>query len=227
MLFAVTALILSSATPAELDPATMRRDLIGHVQRLDAQLKELRGKINDGFMTNLDKPETGMLVNVSDVGDENGLHPVSVVAVFGGGPAAKAGIKSGDRILAIGPRKLEHETKTVVELLLEGQPGPVTVTVRRGPSTVDLTIDRHPLACLREAIGSVDKRWRLNDVKQREARVAEISRELADRDADFRKLTRIAREVESLWKSFEEMVTPLRTYVEDINQAAVEVCRIQ
>lgn len=224
LLFAIISLALASTTPD--DPVQMRASLIAHVQRFDAQLEDLRTKINDGFMTNLDKPETGMVVESGDR-DTDGLHPVLVTAVFKDGPASRAGIRTGDRIVAIGPRVLEHETTTVVEMLLEGTPGPVALTIRRGTTHIVVSVERRPLPCLRRALTAVDKHQRLDDIRVREVRAAEITRKLTGSEGTVESLTAIANEVAELWKSLDGMVEPLKTYIAAVGESAIATCQVQ
>jgi C-terminal processing protease CtpA/Prc len=129
-----------------------------------------------------------------------------VVSVFAGSPAHRAGVKVGDRILAIGARKLEHESTDIAGGLLDLKPGPVVLTLNRGGTALTVTINREPLACLLEVapeirrgiwMTQIDRLRKLNAVLREVAgsptvgalELDALSREGTERYKDYKALS--------------------------------------
>ena len=64
-----------------------------------------------------------------------------ILAVYDGSPAAKAGLKIGDQITAVGDKSVEGLNEADIGALLKGEEGTsVTMTVHRGSDGSDLTV---------------------------------------------------------------------------------------
>jgi hypothetical protein len=147
MFFAVIALAATLTAPAAADTAA-QAVLIRGTASMDRILDEAEAYLRGGIVEEPRGPRTGLIVFSPSEKGEDGLHAVWVVGVMAGGPAARAGIMAGDRILAIGARRLEHETTDIVVLLLDLKPGPVTLSLSRGGTQLQATVVREPMGCL-------------------------------------------------------------------------------
>jgi carboxyl-terminal processing protease len=95
-----------------------------------------------GFL-NEDSPHlSGIGVDV--VGEPQGL---SVQDVFPGSPAAKAGLRRGDLIVAVGSTSLAHHKSSFGSKLIQGPAGTrVTLTIQRGQRKLTRTLVREYIA---------------------------------------------------------------------------------
>lgn len=167
MFLAMLVVAGQAALPPELD--AKRQHTIRDLGTVRESVMEFAGYVDTRFSADTDQPKTGLLVMSAQESGEDGLHAVTVLGVHHGSPAAQAGVLPGDRIVRIDRRRIEHEPTMVVHLLLDDKPGPVTVVVSRHTQTLELTVHRRPLPCLRRAASSVDVRtWRRQLATMRE-----------------------------------------------------------
>ena len=140
------------AAPESADTDETRAVVVRGINAFDATLAKSARIFANGPGPGADAPITGLLLDSDEEPGPDGFHAVTVHAVLIGGPADAAGILPGDRILAIGPRRMEHETVQVVRLLLEGRGGPATLTIGRNGGTTTVVVHRAPLPCMHSAL---------------------------------------------------------------------------
>ena len=143
---------------------TTPQDAAGRIQEMlrgfDDDLAGISMLIDDGMLADTENPQTGMITLSATEQGSDGLHALSVIDVFPAEPADEAGIKAGDRIVAIGPRRIEHEPNAVIQSLIEGAAGPVAITVRRSGTEHIAIISRRPLRCTARAVQAFDRaKW--------------------------------------------------------------------
>ncbi len=95
-----------------------------------------------------DGETAGFLDFVPDYGD----LPVIVREVESGTPAAEAGLQPGDRIVAIN-RQNVHSAEQVTQFIRDNKGKPITLTVNRGGSQVDVTATARKLSDGKERLG--------------------------------------------------------------------------
>jgi carboxyl-terminal processing protease len=94
-----------------------------------------------GFLNNDNPHLSGIGVDV--FGETQGL---SVQDVFPGSPAAQAGLRRGDLIIAVGDTSLAHRSSNFGSGLIKGAAGTrVTLTIRRGKRTITRTLVREEI----------------------------------------------------------------------------------
>ena len=109
----------------------MVADLDAHSQYLDAnEYRDIRISTTGSY--------TGIGIEIDEVDGE-----VTVVTPIAGSPAARAGIRSGDRIIAIDGAELEtHNLKETVERLRGPAGSKLTLTVLRDDEALDYDVRR-------------------------------------------------------------------------------------
>ncbi len=175
MLFGIFAVFLAVGTPLPKEQLAEVREILNRqLEEIDTVLTMLEHDIASGTLIDTTVPQPGIVLNSEDeVDTSNGFHPVRVIAVYTGGPADRAGIRPGDRMLAIGPRHLEHETTKVVYLLLTQAKSPVVLTIQHPDGTPEvLSVELKPLKCVGSAVRAMDKARILRKAKD----LHEISR---------------------------------------------------
>jgi len=84
----------------------------------------------------------GVGLSVQEIAD--GLR---IMQVFEGGPAARAGLKPGDEIIAVDDRSLKGKSSDASTSLIKGRSGTkVKLTIRSGGETRDVTLQRAQVA---------------------------------------------------------------------------------
>jgi serine protease Do len=80
-------------------------------------------------------------VAISDVDGPNGVPAmVSVTSVERAGPAARAGLRPGDRLLAVNGRPV-HDTGALIRAIAAVPPGQIArLTLRRGATTLTIPV---------------------------------------------------------------------------------------
>jgi hypothetical protein len=166
-MYLALVLFLQTALPPELEEE--RTDALKKARAVLDTVEEFDGYLADRFAADNTLPKTGLLVGSADAPGDDGLHALTVLGILRPSPAEDAGVRPGDRILRIGTRRIEHEPTDVAYLLLEDKPGSVMLAVARGTETLELTLHRRPLACLRAAAEHLDTRkWRAQLAQLRE-----------------------------------------------------------
>jgi C-terminal processing protease CtpA/Prc len=148
-MYLILALFLqaTSAGPQDMRLTEAHRLLeqrIGNVEGGLLLLESVLRKLPEQFTT----PTTGMVVVSPEGTDADGLHRLVVRSVFTDGPAGRDGIMPGDRIMAIGPRRLEHETVPVFHILVDADVGPIELVVRRDGTERTVVVHREISDCL-------------------------------------------------------------------------------
>lgn len=127
-----------------------------------AQVDEFEKETDVRFGIEPDQPQLGVELDSRDEG-LGGDHPprhTYVTGVFKGSPADKAGIKPGDRILAIGEEELDFENGIAVRLYLANHPDTVPLKIGRDGQVLTLNVPRAPLPCMRIVYDRFDQaKW--------------------------------------------------------------------
>ncbi len=86
---------------------------------------------------------TGIGVEITSQKDSSGAQSIFVANVFPGSPAAQAGLKRFDRLVAVDGQSLANKTTSDVSRLIRGTAGSsVTLTVQRGGQSMQLSVTR-------------------------------------------------------------------------------------
>lgn len=160
-------LLLQVALPPDIEAD--RSKTLARILEVRETVEDFDRHIADRFREDHALPKTGLLVSSADQPGGDGLHAITILGVLHPSPAQTAGVRPGDRLLRIGARRLEHEPTSVVYMLLEDKPGPVTLMLSRNGEELTLTVRRAPLLCLRIGAKRLDTRaWRSQLKKMRE-----------------------------------------------------------
>lgn len=201
----LTAFVLAAmlATPTE-EPiiAQIQERMEVHLRAFQNELAHVHqmfeGTSDDGFEKILLEPDTGMIIKSVTTPDNQGLHPLEVLAVSPGEPAAEVGIQPGDRITFIGERRIEHETNQVVRMILEKAPNPLSLTILRGQDGFCFAVTRRPLHCVQRAIEQFDRTKWLQGVETIQQQVTELQNALKQDPNDIALLREIAQELNEM-----------------------------
>ena len=113
----------------------------GAIRGMMYQLDPYSGYISPDELVAFDRRNQGVFIGV---GIELGMRagePI-VIAPIDGSPAAKAGVRAGDVMIAIDGKSLQDRAAFDIEEMLVGRAGtPVTVTVRRVAETAPVAIE--------------------------------------------------------------------------------------
>jgi carboxyl-terminal processing protease len=157
-------LIAPRASHQGLDQATFDRALrviqnnyynpkLTYTDLSHGSIRGLVGGLNDRFSYYLDPTEyqrqlnsySGQYIGIGVEVTSSTDYPV-VNSVFPGGPAAKAGMKSGDTIIKVDGKDVHGQNPDQTSNLIRGQAGTtVVITVDRGGQQIDLKVVREPI----------------------------------------------------------------------------------
>lgn len=180
-MYLVLALLLqASPVPGPLLEA--RAVVVNGLDAFDRDIGVFTKLIDTRFDADAPAPKLGIVIASAEDPDENGLHALTVENVVKDAPADVAGISTGDRIVAVGPRRITHETEKVFRLLAERAAGPIELTVRRNGIERTVIVNRTPLACLQRASSRIDlTKWHTNVAQLRH--VSDMIRSEIDNEA--------------------------------------------
>jgi carboxyl-terminal processing protease len=156
--------IATRASHQGLDQATFDRALrviqnnyynpkLNYTDLSHSSVRGLVGGLNDRFSYYLDPAEyqrqlnsySGQYIGIGVEVSSSADYPV-VDSVFPGGPAAKAGMKSGDMIVKIDGKDVRGQNPDQTSNLIRGQAGTtVVITVDRAGQQIDLKVVREPI----------------------------------------------------------------------------------
>jgi carboxyl-terminal processing protease len=156
--------IAPRASHQGLDQATFDRALrviqnnyynpkLSYTDLSHGSVRGLVGGLNDRFSYYLDPAEyqrqlnsyAGQYIGIGVEVTSSADYPV-VDSVFPGGPAAKAGMKSGDTIIKVDGKDVRGQNPDQTSNLIRGQAGTtVVITVDRGGQQIDLKVVREPI----------------------------------------------------------------------------------
>jgi carboxyl-terminal processing protease len=156
--------IATRASHQGLDQATLDRALrviqnnyynpkLNYTDLSHGSIRGLVAGLNDRFAYYLDPTEyqrqlnsySGQYIGIGVEVSSSTDYP-TVDSVFPGGPAAKAGMKSGDMIIKIDGKDVRGQNPDQTSNLIRGQAGTtVVITVGRGGQQIDLKVVREPI----------------------------------------------------------------------------------
>jgi hypothetical protein len=223
MIFASVVLAATLSEPPQA-PEDARAVVVKGAEAFDELLGEAKTYLQGDLIDEPLGPRTGLFVFSPPEPGPDGLHALWVIDVFPDGPAERAGVMPGDRILAIGPRKLEHETTATALDLLDLVPGPVTLTLSRGGTELQVTVARAPLPCMLaipDVIGRNEWLARFASLRELVGMVREKAR---DESLTLEQLVALKQELERLYVKFQAMDQVL---IMSINGAILSACRAQ
>lgn len=167
-MYLLLALLLQAA-PVSQSLTEARAVVARGLDEFDRDVQKLAAFMETRFDADANVPKTGIAVESAESTGEDGLHALTVMRVLVGGPADIAGVRPGDRIVAVGRRRITHESEKVFQIIADGAPGLIELTLSRNGTTRTVTIDRAPLACLQRSSDRIDlTKWR--------AKIAELRR---------------------------------------------------
>ncbi len=143
--------LIGSLESDQLAPDQGRQKVIERLDALEKAVSKLHIDLSRQYPQMTAQPMVGLVVQSDLEMDSSGLHALTVIGVPIDEPGDRAGIRRGDRIMAIGQRRIEHEPAEVAYLLLDNGPGPINLTIRRDGQDLVRTIQRAPMTCVQRA----------------------------------------------------------------------------
>ena len=129
---------------------------------LDSAINGMMNYLGDKYTTYLNDSETDSLNN-SLAGSYNGIgvsvDPAAViVSVFDDSPAQKAGIKAGDKIIAINDEDMTQKEVSEITNIIKSYTGKIKLTVNRDNSNISFDV----------SVGQVNKPAVLSEIKEKD-----------------------------------------------------------
>lgn len=129
---------------------------------LDSAINGMMNYLGDKYTTYLNGSETDSLNN-SLAGSYNGIgvsvDPAAViVSVFDDSPAQKAGIKAGDKIIAINDEDMTQKEVSEITNIIKSYTGKIKLTVNRDNSNISFDV----------SVGQVNKPAVLSEIKEKD-----------------------------------------------------------
>lgn len=129
---------------------------------LDSAINGMMNYLGDKYTTYLNDSETDSLNN-SLAGSYNGIgvsvDPAAViVSVFDDSPAQKAGIKAGDKIIAINDEDMTQKEVSEITNIIKSYTGKIKLTVNRDNSNISFDV----------SVGQVNKPAILSEIKEKD-----------------------------------------------------------
>jgi C-terminal processing protease CtpA/Prc len=135
-----------AAVPQPDEHAAIRQALIQQYQETDQLLREYDADI--AHMAEPPAPLLGLRLATTEDGGQPVQRTTMVSGVLRGSVAARTGIQEGDRIVAIGPEPLDHESGKAVLVYLANYPDGVPLTVGRGSQRLEFVLHRKVVPCI-------------------------------------------------------------------------------
>lgn len=133
---------------------------------IDSAIKGMTDYLGDKYTTYLNDSETSNLNN-SLAGSYNGigvtLDPDKIIrSVFDDSPAQKAGLKEGDKIIAINSEDVTQKESAEITKMIKSQSGKITLTLSRDNNNINVDVN----------VGQVNKPAIVYDTKENNGRKA-------------------------------------------------------
>lgn len=226
MLHALLSLMLF--VPAPMDAPSEKQFRL----KLISDLAAVRGAIDNvdallvanAVFKNIDTPMPGIIVYTPEEIGADGLHAVLVAGVMADSPAARADIRPGDRVVSIGARRLEHETATVVRMLLIGDTKPLMLTIRRGTTNRHVRVTPRKLSCLQDAARALDKQAWMTKTGELRVITMALMNEIITKPTTMEKLIEVRTEIGNILRALMAMEEPIK---DDVRNHIVTSCRIR
>ena len=220
------AAFLAVGVPAENPKLTeLRAALTKQLDEADRKMAEFEQMLATDSLVETDTPQLGIVVDSEDLNQNDNLHPLRVVGTYTAGPAAAAGIQPSDRILAIGQRRIEHETTQIAYMLLAGAPNPVQLTIQRGRGTpITLSVERRKLACIDRGARAIDKALvlhQLEDIRGVSQNMRKVVKQYVGDPATLAKVEPVGRLIKEKLKELDTDTSLL------INESVMFFCGVR
>lgn len=153
----VFALLLQSSHVITEPSLPSREELIAAYDQAAAGVSEIIDHLPERLGVRPDFPHLGFTMHTDELGtDPNGFPKryTFVVSVFRESPAYAAGIRAGDRIVAIGSVQCDTLKPNAVLFYLADHPVTVPLTLERNDRHFTVSVRRAPLPC-------ADATWRV------------------------------------------------------------------
>lgn len=221
MLALTMVVLLQVSVPSTVET---REKLMEGVRGLESALDEFETIITRRLSEHAAKPHTGLRSESAEAVGSDNLHALTVVSVIPDGPADVAGIRTGDRIIAIGLRSITHESSEIAEGLLNNGSGVLSLEIERDCERRSASIARSPLPCLQKAVDDIDEATWLALVSK--FRVANaLLREWLDETPDrtLTQLYELNKRYQQLLSIFEQSVRMFQNHVGFLTAEACSV----
>jgi hypothetical protein len=153
-------MLVAQANPPEASAPTAAA-VKEELRQLTEILTDVSEAIEVWQPPDIDRPEAGILFYSSELPGTDGFHRATVILTFREGPSHAAGIRPGDRLIAIGNRRIEHETESILHFLIQGPTGPLELTLEREGKRFTTVVERQPMPCMHKAGKAFKKKmWR-------------------------------------------------------------------
>jgi C-terminal processing protease CtpA/Prc len=144
----LAAQLTTAQTPEEL----MARQRVLLARGFDEVIAELDAMEQRALGTQKARtPVLGMVMELKELGGTPPWRAIMITGVITGSAADLAGIKSGDRLSAIGTRWLDRHTCVAVALYLSDFPRSVPLVIERDGKLRAVTLKRKAEPCITEA----------------------------------------------------------------------------
>jgi hypothetical protein len=146
----VLALLLQSSHVITEPALPSRDELLAAYDQAAAGVTEIIDRLPERLGVRSDHPHLGFTMHTDELGtgpDGNPRRHTFVLAVFRGSPAHTAGIRPGDRIVAIGTVQCDTLKPNAVLFYLADHPVTVPFTLERDGKQFAVSVRRAPLPC--------------------------------------------------------------------------------